>query len=177
VLKIVTAAADEPISLEEAKLFLRVDTDADDTLIAALIAAAREYAEHYTQATFATTEYELALDAFPVDAIGLPKAASPAVESIKYLDTAREEQTLDPAAYVLSEYGMEPFIYPLQAWPATGAYPNAVRIRYTANAATISAAARAAMLEMIAYLYERREDAAAVPPGVMRLLDVVKAYL
>lgn len=175
-LKIVTAATTEPIDLAEAKLFLRVDTDADDTLIAALIAAAREFAEHYTQASFANVAYELALDAFPLDAISLPSAANPTVESIKYLDTAGAEQTLNPDAYVLSDYGMVPFIYPLQAWPSTGAYRNAVRIRYSSEASNISAAARAAMLEMIAHLYESREDAAAVPPCILRLLDVCKVY-
>lgn len=174
-LKIVTGATSEPLSLEEAKLFLRVDTDADDTLIAALISAAREFAEHYTQATFASVTYELALDAFPPDAINLPLASSPSIGSVKYRDAAGAEQTLDPAAYVLSDYGMTPFIYPLQAWPATGAYPNAVKIRYTTSA--VSAAARAAMLEMVAHLYENREDAAGVPAGVLRLLDVVKVYL
>ena len=179
-LKIVTAATAEPLSLEEAKLFLRVDTDADDTLITALISAAREYAEHYTQTTLASVVYEYALDAFPADAINLPQAASVTVESVKYTDTGGAEQTLDPTAYVLSDYGMTPFIYPLQSWPTTAAIRNAVRIRYTSEASgvagTASAAARAAMLELVAHFYESREDAGAVPPCVLRLLDVVKVY-
>jgi uncharacterized phiE125 gp8 family phage protein len=180
VLKTVTAATVEPLTLEEAKLFLRVEVDADDTLISALISAAREYAEHYTQATFASVVYELALDAFPADAIELPNAApSVTVESVKYTDTANAEQTLDPAAYVLSDYGMTPFIYPLQSWPVTAPKRNAVRVRYgveVSGTASGMAAARAAMLELVAHFYENREDAATVPPCVLRLLDVVKVY-
>jgi uncharacterized phiE125 gp8 family phage protein len=158
---------------------LRVDTDADDTLITALISAAREYAEHYTQASFANVVYELALDAFPADAIELPQAASVTVESVKYVDTAGAEQTLDPSAYVLSDYGMTPFIYPLQSWPVTARVRNAVRVRYAvevSGTASGIAAARAAMLELVAHFYENREDAGTVPPCVLRLLDVVKVY-
>jgi uncharacterized phiE125 gp8 family phage protein len=180
VLKTVTAATVEPVTLADAKLFLRVDTDADDTLISALISAAREYAEHYTQTTLASAVYELALDAFPQDAIELPNAQTAAVESVKYTDTARDEQTLDPAAYVFSDYGMTPFIYPLEQWPQTAAVRNAVRIRYAVEPSGVvgtgSAAARAAILEMVAHLFENREDAATVPPCVLRLLDVVKVY-
>jgi uncharacterized phiE125 gp8 family phage protein len=179
VLKTVTAATVEPLNLVEAKTFLRVDSDADDTLISALISAAREYAEHYTQTTLASAVYELALDAFPVDAIELPNAQAVEVESVKYTDAAGAEQTLDPAAYVLSDYGMTPFIYPVQSWPPTAPTRNAVRIRYAVEASGTAsgfAAARAAMLELVAHFYESREDAGTVPPCVLRLLDVVKVY-
>jgi uncharacterized phiE125 gp8 family phage protein len=176
VLKLVTAATVEPITLEEAKLFLRVDTDADDTLITALIPAAREYAEHYTQAAFASVVYELALDAFPVDCIDLPNGRIVTVTSIKYTDEAGAEQTLSSGAYALSDYGMVAFVYPVSSWPVAKAVPNAVRIRYSVSAGTVSAAARTAMLELIAHFYESRENAGVVPPCVLRLLDVSKVY-
>lgn len=175
-LKVITAASQEPVTLADAKAFLRVDTDADDALISALVSAAREFAEHYAQVAFADTTYELALAAFPYDAINLPNARSPVVVSVKYTDTAGAEQTLNSSDYVLSDYGMQAYIYPPQSWPATGAYPNAVRIRYAEQATNISAAALAAILEMVAHLYENREDAGSVPPGVLRLLDVAKVY-
>ena len=44
---VVTPAASEPITLTEAKNFLRVDGTDDDTLITALISAAREMCESY----------------------------------------------------------------------------------------------------------------------------------
>lgn len=173
-LKVITAATQEPVTLLEAKLFLRVDVDADDTLITALISAAREYAEHYTGATLADATYELALNAFPADAIELPSGGEVILESVKYTDTAGEEQTLDPTAYVLSDYGMVPFVYPLEAWPLTGNYKNAVRVRFT-QAAKVSAVVRTAMLELIAHFYEDRE-AATIPACVSRLLDVPRVY-
>ena len=42
------APVGEPLSVEEVKLHLRLDTDEDDALIAALITVAREQAEHQT---------------------------------------------------------------------------------------------------------------------------------
>lgn len=176
-LKVITAATEEPLTLEEAKVFLRVDVDDEDLLIASLISAAREYAEHYTGATFATVVYELGLDAFPADAIMLPNPPVSEVESVKYTDTAGDEQTLDPNDYVLADYGMTPSIYPLDPWPSVGTYPNAVRVRYTATGAAVPAVVKVAMLELVAHYYENRENAGTVPPAVTRLLDVPKVYV
>lgn len=47
-LKLITAPAAEPITLAEAKLHARADTSAYDSLITALIVAAREECEHIT---------------------------------------------------------------------------------------------------------------------------------
>lgn len=173
--KVITAATVEPLTTAEAKLFLRVDFTDDDTLIDALISAAREYAEHYTGQTYATVVYELGLDAFPADAIALPNPPVSEVASVKYTDPAGDEQTLDPASYVFANYGMTPSIYPLDPWPATAVYPNAVRVRYTATG-TVPKVVEAAMLELVAHFYENRENAANIPPCVHRLLDVAKVY-
>ena len=46
--KIITDPAEEPITLLEAKEYLRVDNDAEDVLIAKLISGARISAERFT---------------------------------------------------------------------------------------------------------------------------------
>src|SRR6516164_5390111 len=55
----------EPISLAQAKSFLRVDFSTDDALISALITAARELVEIHTSRTMVNTGYIQTLDSFP----------------------------------------------------------------------------------------------------------------
>jgi uncharacterized phiE125 gp8 family phage protein len=64
---LVTPPASEPVSLAEAKLHLRVETGMtdDDTLISALIVAARQVVETITRRALITQVWKLVLDQFP----------------------------------------------------------------------------------------------------------------
>lgn len=64
-IKLIMAPASEPITLDEAKLHLRVDHADDDTLITMLIGAARAAAESICRRAFITQQWCLYLDAFP----------------------------------------------------------------------------------------------------------------
>jgi uncharacterized phiE125 gp8 family phage protein len=63
------AVAVEPVSLAQAKLWLRVDHDAEDGLITALISAARDYVEAQTGLALAPQTWRLAVrpSALPVE--------------------------------------------------------------------------------------------------------------
>lgn len=63
-LQLLTAPTIEPISLDEAKQFARVDTTADDSLITGLIASARMSLEQMSSRQFCTASYKLTLDSF-----------------------------------------------------------------------------------------------------------------
>jgi hypothetical protein len=73
----------EPITLKEAKDFLRVDDSADDLLITSLIQAAREACEVFTSRSFCNKGYLMTLDSFPyfTDSIASQQAYPPAYYS------------------------------------------------------------------------------------------------
>ena len=55
----------EPVTLEEARVHLRVESGAEDLLIVGLIGAAREWAEVVTRRALIDTTYRLDLSGWP----------------------------------------------------------------------------------------------------------------
>jgi uncharacterized phiE125 gp8 family phage protein len=184
--KVITPVAAEPLTTAEAKLHLRVDVSDDDAIIAALITAAREFAEHYTGRALAPQTLEMGVHCFPSswrDSIDLDMPPVASVTSVKYLDAAGVEQTVPAADYTLSSYGDARCVtldYGLY-WPITQDVPDAVRIRYVTGYTTLPKAARAALLLVIGHLYENREAVSAlkldeIPMGARALLDTIKIW-
>jgi uncharacterized phiE125 gp8 family phage protein len=62
--RVTTAVTSEVITTVEAKAHLRVDDSASDDYIAALITAAREFAEHRTERSIGAQSITLTADAF-----------------------------------------------------------------------------------------------------------------
>lgn len=160
---LVTAPAAEPITLTEAKAHLRVTGTDEDTLIAALIAAARQNLDGrdgWLGRSLMPQTWELRLYAFPAS-ITIPLPPLQSVDSIKYIDLDGDEQTLDPALYQVVA-GEPARIVPAygQTWPSTRCQPEAVRVRFTAgyaDAASVPAPIKAAILLNVGTLYRDRE--------------------
>jgi uncharacterized phiE125 gp8 family phage protein len=131
----------EPVDLTTAKNFLRVTISDDDTLISALITAAREVVETFTGRSLATKTYRQSLDAFPyfTDSVMSQQAYPPSYYSlprysttlwnysqmiklfapplltvldIKYTDTNGVVQTLDPTKYIVDSDSQPARIFP-----------------------------------------------------------------
>lgn len=81
--------ASEPISLTEAKNFLRVEHDADDALIGALIAAARGQVESATRRVLITQTWRIALDRWPKSEHNRPARIVAPVTPLRALIAAR----------------------------------------------------------------------------------------
>lgn len=71
---LVTGPSEEPVSLAEAKLHLRVDDNADDALISALIVAARQHAENDTRRALVTQTWRQVWDQFPAPGVNIGSA-------------------------------------------------------------------------------------------------------
>lgn len=189
--KVITAVATEPVSLAEARLHIKADSDtSEDTLISAWITAAREIAEHYTGRAMAQQTLEAVLDAFPCEEyIDLPRPPVASVTSIKYDDEDGTEQTLSTDDYSLSTYAESRRIN-LAAdaeWPATEDAADSVRIRFVTGYAAVGAGAgfaacpkavKSAILLMVAWMNENRGSEMnpddIQPPAAKSLLKTVK---
>ena len=174
-LKLKTAPAVEPITIDEAKLHLRVDSGDDNALIVALITTARELAERETKRAFITQTWEMFLDVAP-HIIEIPKPPLQLTGvSIKVLDSDGEESLVDPDDYMVdasqNSYGR---IMPNlgSTWPYHRGFASFI-VEFKAgygNAATdVPAPLKQAILQLIAHLYENRESS-DIPGGVKMLL-------
>ncbi len=173
-----TPPTSEPLTLEEAQLHLRVTDTSEDDLINALIKAARNAAETYTNRQLMPATWDLYLDRFPCGMvpIELPRCPVATVGSITYLDSDGASQTWSSSDYSLDIYS-EPARITLaygESWPAARYVANNIRIRYTAGYATaalVPAPIKQAMLLMIESMYKQREDGEAVTQASRNLLD------
>lgn len=161
---VVTGPASEPITSTEAKNWLKVDSSADDALISGLIVSARQYAEQYQCTALYTQTILEYYDCFPWGReLRLTLSPIQTVTSIQYKDNSGNTQTLASDQYTVDTVSRPCRIRlaPSGSWPATGDYPNAVIVSYTAGHATTGAipqATKDAMALIIAFLYENRED-------------------
>lgn len=185
-LKLITAPAEYPVTLEMAKEHLRVIDDDDEALIEMLLGAATRNAERFLGRALIDQTWELVLDGFPTefDEIKIPLPPLIEVVSVAYDDEDGNEQTLSASVYTVDN-ASEPGWITSESWPSTFDGINAVRIRFRAGYidTTISPEAqnvpfdiRAAVLLSLGSLYEHRETvvigqtATALPWGAEQLL-------
>jgi uncharacterized phiE125 gp8 family phage protein len=156
-----TAPAAEPVTLAEAKLHCKVDVSDDDTLITALIVAARQQAEHRTERALITQQWEYTLERFPAR-IELPRPALVSVQSVKYLDDNGVLQTLANTEYQVVISELVGYIQPAygKSWPACRVQPDSVVVAYTCgygDAAAVPVSIKGWIKMAVATMYAQRE--------------------
>lgn len=165
-LSLVTAPADEPLSLEEAKEHLRVSVTDEDELIRALVIAARERAEQETRRALVTQTWEATGRFFP-NVVRLPKPPLRSVTHVKYFDTANVEQTLDASTFYKVSAPAGPQAEPGrislrygQVWPSAYAEDDVITVRFVAgygDAEDVPWTIKQGMLLAIGHWYANRE--------------------
>lgn len=190
-LVMVTGPAEEPVSVEEAKLHLRVSTAADDALIGYLIAAAREWVETFCRRALVTQTWDLFLDAWPTgDQIVLSYPPLRSVTSVQFHRADGTSGTVSSLEYVV-DTASEPGRLRLVAgagWPAAELrVVNGVQVRFSAGyggAGDVPEGIRQAIKLLVGGLYENREEVivaqgvsiGVLPFGVRALLSPFRAY-
>lgn len=189
-LQLINPPAEEPVSLAEAKLHVRVDINDDDALIAALISAARQAAESLTGRQIVTARWKLVLDSFPGpslmgvpagqsfslpgNSILIPKCPVQSVVAIQYLDMASNLQTMPPTDYVV-DVACEPArLTPVfgKIWPISLPQIGAVWITFDAgygSAASAPEGLKSWIKLRVDSLYSHRGETAVVKGKLERL--------
>lgn len=169
----VTPSTEEPVTIEDAKLWLRVDDDevVEDPVVQGLITTARQRIEECYQRSFMKQTFDAVIDGSPAcSEIRLPRAPLVSVSSVRgfalddltdtggtamsssgyYVDTASE-----PGRLVLT--GALP-------WPVATRYANGTIIRFVAGESTSSTGvqerAKTEIKSLVAQLFEHRGDEA-----------------
>jgi len=166
-LVIVTEPSEEPITLDQAKQHLRIDTEDDDTLILGLIKVAREYAETATRRALMTQTWNYYLEDWPKeDHIDLPMAPLQSIGAtgITYENSSGGVTTLTTGYYevdTLSVPGRVVLGYN-ESWPtATLNVSNPICIKFVAGHGTpddVPEMIKSGMKIDLADLYEQRES-------------------
>lgn len=133
-LRLITAPAETPVTLTEAKAHLRVVDDDDDAFIEILIPASTRHAERFMGRAIIDQTWELVLDAFPTCEIKIPLPPLIEVVSVVYDDEDGNEQTLSTSGYTVDNVSEPGWVVPTDdTWPTTFDGINAVRIRFRAG--------------------------------------------
>lgn len=162
--KEIEALREHPITLDGAKLHLQETESDNDPLINVYIEAATRFVENYCRITLMPTVYEERMDEWPSDGIWeLRKYPFIQIESITYIDTEGDTQTLSSSLYSTSIKHTIPYIYLIDSATTIDHKDttDAIRVRYRAGyqaSGIIPYDIIAAMLLMIRKWYDKRED-------------------
>jgi len=179
----------EPVTLAEAKAHLNVTVSTDDTLIGALIQAAREHTETFTNRALVSQTWKLLMDDFPEWELRISKPPLISITSIKYYDINNSQQTLvENTDFTKDKFSQPGWVVPgIDGWPSVYSDGiNAVEIIFVAGyedssaspvdlADKIPQAIKTAILLLVGHLYEHRESVSdfqvhTVPMGYEALL-------
>ena len=165
-----------PITVPEALDHLRLPTEDVTTPewleIERLIGAATEWTESYCKRAWMAGSKTKLFDAFPTTPaiikcdrfLPLTGGVVSTVDSVTYYDTDFVQQTMDPSGYRLIVTNEVSYLYPGmgQDWPTDACdEPLHIAVNYTvgeASVADIPASVKAAILLLVASMYENREQ-------------------
>lgn len=117
---LLTAPAAEPLTLDEARAFLRVEHHDDDAVIAALIAGARLHIEAQTRRALITQSWRLVADCWPQDGrIQVMPGPLQVLTAARVYDIEGLAHDVDIEAFV-ADRGASLLAFTLWAVPAPG---------------------------------------------------------
>ncbi len=156
-----TAAVVEPVTLAEAKNYLKIDNMIEDVLIASMITAARVQLETRLCRAFIQQKWSLYLDVLPPEnVIKLPINPVLSVDSMAVIDGAGVYNNLGMGDYVADLKSDPSFLKFTGSLPKVGSLYSGIRVQfwagYGASGADVPAPITQALLHLVAFWYENR---------------------
>ncbi|MBK8123926.1 MAG: phage head-tail connector protein [Dokdonella sp.] len=172
------APADLPVDVATVKSALRIDLSDDDTLLAALIGAASDEAEHRLHRAILPQTWMLFLDSLPRQ-IRLPWPTAQSV-TVEYCQDAGDWVALN-ANDVFLVSGPPSIVVPTHGvtWPTVGHYPDSVRVTFQScsweTLAVVPLGIRQWIVARVGELYEYRERSGPAPAASHAFVDSLLA--
>jgi uncharacterized phiE125 gp8 family phage protein len=161
----IVSPAIEPITLAQAKTFLRIDGTSEDTLISDLIKTARIVAEQECGKSFITQSWRISYSDTAPSRVALPYGPVLNITSVTVIDEDGDEALIDSGNYHIDASGVTLML-------ELGLNGHRIEIEYQTgygNAAIdVPADLVQAMLLHIAHLYEQRDS--IMPPTFSMLI-------
>ena len=191
-----TTPTREPLFVDDVRNYLRLDDDVEETLIVALIAAARQWAENYTGRAFITRTIHQFHDSYHYPTTYIPEgfytgidrnfpdtfidlAMTPIVSftHVKVIDDAGAETTWDASNYYVDTVRDVPRLVLRDG----GSFPSDLRSAnglklvydagYGASPTNIPETIKMAMMQYCTFMYEHRGDFESnTPPEPSKLI-------
>lgn len=170
----------EPVTLAEAKAWLRVTHDSEDDLISGLIRAAREEVERATGAALIDQSWRLTLDDWPeTDSIQVHRWPLKQVVSLTVYDGDGQGAELEPGDWLVDGEANPPRLH-LERRPPPGQAINGIEIDFVAGFGAVGPdvpdGLRRAIQMLVAHWFEFRagigpeSQPVGYPPGYERLV-------
>jgi uncharacterized phiE125 gp8 family phage protein len=179
---LLTPPALEPVSLADARHFLRVEHDDDDDVISALIAAARLQVEAQTRRALIAQDWRLVRDVWPASG-RLPMLPAPLIQvtAIRVFAADGTPATLDVEDFVVDTVSAPALLmFQRGTPPVPGQLTAGVEIDITAGygeeAEDVPEPLRQAIRILVSHWYENRAviaasgEVAAIPHSVSSLI-------
>lgn len=161
---LLTGPAVEPVSLAEARAYLRIDGDAEDLLVQSLITAARLHTETLTARAMISQSWRVIMDGWPRGHIlDLPIGPVQTVTELRVFEDDDIVAVIDPSRYLVETAGVPARIAmrARQGWPRPGRALGGIEIDldagYGPEPGDVPGPLRQAVLQLVAHWYERRE--------------------
>jgi uncharacterized phiE125 gp8 family phage protein len=166
----------EPLTLDEMRLWLRLDSSDEDQLVLALVRAARSAVEQATRRALISQTWRLRLDAWPTDrCVRLPLSPILSLDAVRVFDAAGAPTLANLQNFHIDTSRGAKLVCDV-APPQPGRIANGLEIDVTAGFGptpqSVPESLRMAMRLLVAHWYEHRGDAlhedrvAHLPPGV-----------